>query len=114
MDIFWGFFDELGLSEYSVNQPVTNIGYFKSIAQSRLHYQFVQNWNSNTSITNFRNVIYRMYKNVFGFENYLNILPFNLAKLLCKFQTMKYSLPIEKELHFGIKHHKRFCTSKLN
>ena len=51
-----------------------------------------------------------MYKNEYRFEDYLDILPSNLSKHLCKFRTMNHSLPIEKGRYFGVERNLRVCV----
>ena len=51
-----------------------------------------------------------MYKKEYCFEDYLDILPCNLARVLCKFRTMNHSLPIEKGRYFNIERNQRKCT----
>ena len=93
--------DELGMSEYFVNQKVDNMFHFKSLVKSRLHDQFVQQWFSSVD-TSPKCIVYRMYKKDYCFEKFLDILPINLAKVLCKFRIMNHSLPIEKGRYFNI------------
>lgn len=41
--------DELGLSEYFVNQRVENTQHFKSLIKNRLFDQFIQNWSATVN-----------------------------------------------------------------
>ena len=45
---------------------------------------------------------YRIFKSELIYEQYLNLLPFDLATALCHFRTLNHKLPIE----YG-----RFCSS---
>ncbi|XP_053395338.1 uncharacterized protein LOC128555792 isoform X1 [Mercenaria mercenaria] len=101
--------DELGLSEYFINQKVTNLRHFKSLVKTRLQDHFVQNWNNSVDNSH-KCLVYRMYKKVHCFEKYLDILPHNLAKTLCKFRTMNHSLPTDKGRHYNIERCERKCT----
>ena len=87
--------DELGLSHYFANQYVENVNHFKSVVNTRLLDQFVQNWNASVNESP-KCLVYRMYKHENSLEKYFDILPFNLAKVFCKFRTTNHSLPIEK------------------
>ena len=101
--------DSLGMSEYFVNQRVDNIDHFKASVKKRQDDQFYQEWNSTLNSSP-KCLVYRIYKKDYGFEEYLDILPVNLRKLLCKFRTMNHSMPIEKGRHLGIERDQRLCT----
>ena len=101
--------DELGLSEYFMNQNVGNINHFKATVKKRLQDQYQQDWNSTVDNSS-KCLVYRMYKTEYCFEDYLDILPCNLGKALCKFRTMNHSLPIEKGRYFNIDRNERLCT----
>ena len=101
--------DELGMSEYFVNQNVVNVNHFKTVVKNRLQDQFQQQWNSTINNSP-KCLVYRMYKNEYCFEKYLDVLPCNLRKVLCKFRTMNHSLPIEKGRYFNIERSQRLCT----
>ena len=100
--------DNLGLSEYFINQSVIDTGHFKLMVKSRLHDQFLQDWNSSV-FNSSKCSVYRLYKVEHGFEEYLDILPSNLAHFLCKFRTLNHKLPIEKERYLNIDHNQRVC-----
>ena len=101
--------DELGLSEYFMNQNVGNINHFKATVKKRLQDQYQQDWNGTVDNSS-KCLVYRMYKAEYCFEDYLDILPCNLGKALCKFRTMNHSLPIEKGRYFNIDRNERLCT----
>jgi hypothetical protein len=65
----------------------------------RLQDQFLQDWHSTVD-TSSKCLVYRTYKNTHCFEKYLDVLPFDIGKYLCKFRTMNHLLPIEKRQTF--------------
>ena len=76
--------------------------------KQRLKDQFLQNWKGTINESS-KCLIYRVYKKDFCFEKYLDILPFNLCRILCKFRTMNHLLPIEKGRHLHIERNQRIC-----
>ncbi len=55
-------------------------------------------------------VLYRVYKEEFGLEKYLSVLPMSLRIPLCKFRTSNHKLPIEKGRYTNILRHQRVCN----
>ena len=53
--------DELGMSEYFVNQHVDNVNHFKLLVKSRLYDQFLQHWHETINNSP-KCLVYRMYK----------------------------------------------------
>ena len=53
---------------------------------------------------------YRIFKNDFCLEHYLNDLSFKDAVKLCKFRTCNINLPIEKGRWLNIPRNERKCT----
>lgn len=101
--------DDLGMSEYFINQKVDNIDHFKMLIKIRLSDQFLQNWNS-TLYNSAKCLVYRCYKTEHCFEGYLDSLPRNLAIYMCKFRTMNHSFPIEKGRYTNIDRADRICN----
>ena len=100
--------NDLGLSHYFRDQNVDNLLHFKSVVKLRLYDQFLQDWNS-TIANSSKCLVYKMYKTNHCFEKYLDILPSNLAKVLCKYRTTNHCLPIEKGRHLNIERNLRTC-----
>ena len=101
--------NELGLSHYFVNQSVDNLDHFKSLVKSRLFDQFLQEWHADI-LNSPKCLVYRMYKDEFCFEEYLDVLPNNLRTFLCKFRTTNHCMPIEKGRHLNIERNQRICS----
>jgi hypothetical protein len=100
--------NELGLSYYFESQHVDNFSHFKNIVKCRLKDQFLQNWQAIITDSS-KCLVYRLFKKEFGFEKYLDILPGNLCKILCKYRTTNHMLPIEKGRHLHIDRNQRTC-----
>ena len=45
---------------------------------------------------------YRIFKTELVFEQYLNLLPYDLASALCHFRTLNHKLPIEHGRFLGV------------
>jgi thioester reductase-like protein len=60
----------------------------------RLRDNFLQEWNSNLENSP-KALNYRLYKQIFEFENYFNILENKNIFTFCKFRTTNTKLPIE-------------------
>ena len=75
--------DRLGRSDNWLSQTVNNIYVFKTRVKSVSHGNFTQSWKSKFFESS-KSINHRIYKDTFKFEGYLNLLPFSLAKLMCK------------------------------
>ena len=53
-------------------------------------------------------ILYRTYKNTFGFENYLK-LPVQLRRPLCKLRTSNHKLAVERGRYPNLPRHERTC-----
>ena len=82
---------------------------FKNLIKRKLQDQYLQSWNSKMN-ESAKCLNYRLYKQSFEFENYLDILPMHLAKFLCKFRCCNHKLPIEEGRFFGIDRADRICN----
>ena len=51
-----------------------------------------------------------MFKNVFASENYLQILPLNLAYTFVHFRTLNHRHPIQRERVMNLPYEDRLCT----
>ena len=79
----------MDISEYKFNNEWV-IAYVKL----RLRDHFLQEWNSNLENSP-KALNYRLYKQMFEFENYFNILENKDIFTFCKFRTTNTKLPIE-------------------
>ena len=79
--------------------------WFKSKVTRVLRDQYIQQWNQKKYIKN-----YRMFKNVFAPEDYLKILPLNLAYTFVHFRTLNHGLPIQRGRVMNLPYEDRLCT----
>lgn len=104
--------NRLGLSNVWLNQLYPNslpsASAFKAMVKQRLQDQYIQEWTSNNN-NNQLYYNYRLFKTDFVFENYLKILPFNLASNLVKFRTLNNRMPVQKGRYLGISRPDRLC-----
>ena len=108
--------NSLGLSGYWLSQCNTNLNYtsesFKRQVKQNLQDQYIQNWlaiiNTNELYYN-----YRIFKYQFEFEQYLTILPANLAHLFTKFRTLNHKLPVQEGRFLNIVRNERLCMKCL-
>ena len=100
--------NQLGFSEYWLNQNVPSPNYFRNIVKLRIKDQFAQLWSSKINeLRKYAN--YKFFKTTFEFENYFKLLPNNLALTFCHFRCCNNKLPIEKGIFYGIERNRRFC-----
>ena len=79
--------------------------------KQKLCDQFQQQWRSDVfNFPKLKPKCYKLFKDCFEFENYLNVLADKDLKLLCKFRTGNHRLPIEIGRWQGIERHNRICT----
>ena len=52
---------------------------------------------------------YRLFKNKFSYENYLNLENFKIRNILCKFRVGMHHLEIEKGRYYNVKIEDRIC-----
>ena len=69
--------------------------WFKSKVTRVLRDQYIQQWSSEIESKEIY-YNYRMFKNVFAPEDYLQILPLNLAYIFLHFRTLNHRLPIQR------------------
>lgn len=71
--------------------------------KQRLQDQFIQNWPADINNSS-KGVTYKNFKSKFGYEKYFDtcILPMKFRKILSKFRTSNYHLPVELEKWEGI------------
>ena len=85
-----------------------NTEWLKCIAKQRLFDQFVQNWHSSMFESS-KAINYRIFKENFEFEEYLNILNTNDAIRFCRFRTTNHYLPVETGRWRNVDMENRFC-----
>ena len=87
--------NRIGLSGMWTHQFDLNYSnqWFKSKVTQVLWDQCIQQWSLETESKEIY-YNYRMFKNVFGPEDYLQILPLNLAYTFVHFWTLDHRLPI--------------------
>jgi hypothetical protein len=103
--------NELGLSGIWLTQFKLNVSieWFKGKLKQSLRDQYIQQWLSDIDTRDiFYN--YRLYKPVFQYEKYLNILPTNVLYTMLRFRTLNHRLPVQKGRIDKVPHNERFCT----
>ena len=102
---------EVGLSHLWLTHDTTNINlsWFKSHVKKRLQDLFIQQWFSHIDIDSVY-LNYRLFKNKFQQEPFLNILPNNCSITLIRFRTTNNCLPVNVLRHEGIPREERICT----
>ena len=74
-----------------------------------LQDQFIQTWHYQLEIST-KALNYKLFKNVFCFEEYLSILPYSASLQLCKLRTSNHKLPIETGRYTNTPRGERTCT----
>ena len=103
--------NEIGLSGMWINQFNLKfpIEWFKSKVTYSLQDQFIQSWYSTIDTKDvFYN--YRLYKDAFGFEKYVSILPPGSAIKFMRLRTLNHKLPIQKGRFLNIPRQERICN----
>jgi hypothetical protein len=88
-------FHECGFSYIWDGQNFPHEDWLKAVIKRRLMDQFIQNWFSKI-IDSPKAINYRIFKTKFEFEEYLNVLEYKNAVLLCRFRTCNTKLPLVK------------------
>ena len=101
--------DNLGFGNVWYSNGELNFECFKSTIKQRICDQFEQNWHSNV-FNSSKGVFYRIIKDKFCFENYLDMLDPSERIAMCKFRTCNNRLPIEVGRWYGIEKSQRKCT----
>ena len=101
----------IGLSGMWTHQFDLNYSnqWFKSKVTRVLRDQYIQQWSSETESKEIY-YNYRMFKNVFAPEDYLQILPLNLAYTFVHFRTLNHRLPIQRGRVMNLPYEDRLCT----
>ena len=85
--------------------------WFKSKVTRVLRDQYIQQWSSEIETKEIY-YNYRMFENVFAPEDYLQILPLNLAYTFVHFRTLNHRLPIQRGrvMNLPYEYEDRLCT----
>ena len=100
--------NEIGLSYIWLTQSCINEIWLKTVVRTSLQDQFKQTWYSDIQ-TNSKTLNYRLFKELFGFEKYLDILETRDIYTLCQFRLINHRLPIESGRWNKIQRDKRIC-----
>ena len=108
--------NEIGLSGFWLlqeNVQHTTLTWFKEKVKRCLYDQYIHNWFSEISTKDiFWN--YRMYKDVFECEGYINRLPFQQCISLMRFRTINNNLPVQRERYLNTPRSQRVCTKCIS
>ena len=101
----------IGLSGMWTHQFDLNYSnqWFKSKVTRVLRDQYIQQWSSEIESKEIY-YNYRMFKNVFAPEHYLQILPLNLAYTFVHFRTINHRLRIQRGRIMNLSYEDRLCT----
>ena len=93
-DLYLYSLNECGLSYVWLNQYFISEQWLKNSVKTCLQDQFYQTWHANID-TGSKTLNYRLFKNKFEFENYLNILDDRDIFTFCRFRLNNHKLPVE-------------------
>ena len=100
--------EKLGLP-YFWQYQTHSLEQFKNIVRQRLQDQFLQLWyrelEENSVCCN-----YRLFKQSFCFEEYLNLLPLSLRQSFLRFRLVNHKLPVQQKRLHNMPREERFCT----
>jgi hypothetical protein len=86
--------DNGGLNNIWLSQGNFNFKWLSENLKRNLKDQFIQKWRSDMENSS-KDICYRLFKENFEFETYLDILSDKDRITLCKFRTCNHRLPIE-------------------
>ena len=102
--------NELGMNNYLVNPELVTTEKFKEICKEKLKQQFTQLWRTEINSQEHKLKFYKLFKNSFGREAYLDDLnSFQLRKIVTKFRCSDHRLEIETGRHRNLKVEERIC-----
>ena len=107
MKFIYNVLNDCGYSQYWLNVDVSAKCVYTFIKQ-RLCDQFLQHWYSDIN-TSPKALCYRLFKEDFAFEKYLEILNNKNRTTLCRFRTGNHKLPIETGRWSHIERNNRLC-----
>ena len=79
------------------------------VIKQTLQDQFKQKWSSDIDNSS-KGKLYRIFKETFGFENYINRLSPKFRNTFLKFRTTNHRLPVEVGRWHGIPLNERLCS----
>ena len=82
---------------------------FKTKIKQRLKDQYIQGWFSDLDSKDIC-YNYKLFKTKFVFEEYISLLPENLAQVVMRFRIVNNNLPVQKGRHQNIPREERICT----
>jgi hypothetical protein len=91
--------DSLGMSNYWLDNLASPQSIFKSAVKNRIKDQFMQKWNSSITVSSIC-LNYRMFKEKFEFEDYLDIIPSNRSNFILRYRSVNHKFPIEQCIFF--------------
>ena len=100
--------DSCGFSNLFYYNNMINKKWVSEAIKLRLLDQYKQKWSSEV-FNSPKGISYRIFKEEFRFEKYLDILDKNDRILYCKFRTCNHKLPIETGRWFRIERNERKC-----
>ena len=101
--------DECGLSLVWLNPRSVSTEWLNSRLNTTLEDIFIQSWSRNCIECN-KSCSYNLYKPIFGFEHYLDCLPFCYRIAMTQLRTSNHKLPIEKGRYRHLAREERNCT----
>ena len=99
--------ENCGMANIWQAQTFPNVVWLKKAVRLRLQDQFIQQWQTEVFNSD-KCILYRAYKEVFGFEDYLN-LPTELRVPLCKLRMSNHKLAVERGRYRDIPRNERVC-----
>ena len=104
--------NELGLSGFWIlqeNVQHTTLSLFKEKVKRCLYDQHIHKWFSEINTKDiFWN--YKMYKDMFVCEDYINKLSYQQCVSLMRFRTINNNLPVQRDRYLNIPRSERICT----
>lgn len=101
--------EHLGMSDIWISHAFLSLTWLSQQIKIRQNDQYSQTWNNSISMSS-RGQTYQLVKEQFIFENYLNIIPERLWRLIIKFRTSNHYLPVETGRWNNILFEDRLCT----
>ena len=109
-DLYLYSLNECGLSYVWLNQYFISEQWLKNSVKTCLQDQFYQTWHANID-TGSKTLNYRVFKNKFEFENYLNIRDDRDIFTFCRFRLNNHKLPVEYGRWKNIPRELKICNT---
>ena len=97
------------LGAYPLFQGYYEKRWIKDKVKNVLQDQFLQLWRADVDSSP-KSLNYRIFKDDFKFENYLDILDYKNRVCLCRFRTCNHRLPIETGRWYNLERKDRICN----